>query len=131
MENAEQYLKDLNDTIDDAHDRISKLEAKSSFYNMALAGIGLAAGGSLFISFKTAAAVRDLVKGIEPMGMAVQALMEQSRNAAQAAPAQNQDMPPPAEGPASEPAEWVKEANMNSSARQIMEDADDAWGNES
>lgn len=132
MDNPEQYLNDLNEAIDDAHERISKLESKARTQSLAIMGVAVLGAGSAFLSFKTASAVRDLVKGIEPMGAAVQALIAERRQAAQS-PAQNSsmsDMPPPAEGPATEAPEWVREANSTSSARHAMEQADIEWGNE-
>lgn len=130
---AEQFLQDLNEAVDDAHTRINKLEGKVKLNQLAILLAGIGAAGSGFLAWHTAKAVRNLAAGIEPMGQAVHKLLqdEQQRGAVirqQVVAEQNGSMAPPAQGPVTEAPEWVKEANLKQSAREVMEQVDKAAG---
>lgn len=136
MNDARQLLEDMNESIDDAHSRLDRVESRNKTV-LLIAGGAIALGAvNAFFCLQAIRAVANLAQGVNQIGeLAVkhQNIFDQlfNNNGSVNVPGVSDnvsnadtDTPvaPPAEGPKSEAPEWVAKANAEETLSEVLKE---------
>lgn len=137
MNDARQLLEDMNESIDDAHSRLDRVESRNKTV-LLIAGGAIALGAiNAFFCLQAIRAVANLAQGVNQIGeLAVKhdsifaQLFNTNGSGQNVSGVSNgvgntdTDTPvaPPAEGPKSEAPEWVAKANAEETLAEVLKE---------
>ena len=149
MNKAQEFLTDLNESVDEAHMRIDSMQRRQKTVMLVAGAACILGAANAFMTIQAMKAITNLAKGLTQIGQltvsnneTLAGLSGHDRRTKSSGVANNThvrispeqepqvadshtvatDSPvaPPAEGPASEPPTWVEEANLDETLSDIL-----------